>query len=46
MKKVLLVLVIVLFVPFITQVNILQILKLKTFDALVSELQPSDYFTI
>jgi adenylate cyclase len=46
MKKVLLVLVIVLFVPFITQVNILQILKLKTFDALVSEQQPSDYFTI
>ena len=46
MKKVLLVLVIVLFVPFITQVNILQILKLKTFDALVSEQQPSNYFTI
>ena len=46
MKKVLLVLVIVLFVPFITQVNILQILKLKTFDALVPEQQPSDYFTI
>jgi len=46
MKKVLLVLVIVLFVPFITQVNILQILKLKTFDALVSEQKPSDYFTI
>ena len=46
MKKVLLVLVIVLFVPFITQVNILQILKLKTFDALVSKQQPSDYFTI
>ena len=46
MKKVLLVLVIVLFIPFITQVNILQILKLKTFDALVPEQQPSDYFTI
>jgi len=46
MKKVLLVLVIVLFVPFITQVNILQILKLKTFDALVPEQKPSDYFTI
>ncbi len=46
MKKVLLVLVIVLFVPFITQINILQILKLKTFDALVPEQQPSDYFTI
>ena len=46
MKKVLLVLVIVLFVPFITQVNILQILKLKTFDALVPEQQPSNYFTI
>jgi len=45
-KKVLLVLVIVLFIPFITQINILQILKLKTFDALVSEQQPSDYFTI
>lgn len=46
MKKVLLVLVIVLFIPFITQVNILQILKLKTFDALVPEQQPSNYFTI
>jgi adenylate cyclase len=46
MKKVLLVLVIVLFIPFITQINILQILKLKTFDALVPEQEPSDYFTI
>ena len=46
MKKVLLVLVIVLFIPFIAQINILQILKLKTFDALVPEQQPSDYFTI
>lgn len=46
MKKVLLVLVIVLFIPFITQVNILQILKLKTFDALVPEQKASDYFTI
>ena len=46
MKKVLLVLVIVLFIPFITQINILQVLKLKTFDALVPEQEPSDYFTI
>ena len=46
MKKVLLVLVIVLFIPFITQVNILQMLKLKTFDALVPEQKASDYFTI
>ncbi len=46
MKKVLLVLVIVLFVPFITQVNILQILKFKTFDALVPEQKASDYCTI
>ena len=46
MKKVLLILVIVLFIPFITQINILQVLKLKTFDALVSEQEPSDYFTI
>jgi adenylate cyclase len=46
MKKILLVLVIVLFIPFITQINILQVLKLKTFDALVPEQEPSDYFTI
>ena len=46
MKKILLVLVIVLFIPFITQINILQALKLKTFDALVPEQEPSDYFTI
>ena len=46
MKKVLLVLVIVLSLPFVMQVNILEILKLKTFDALVPEQQPSDYFTI
>ena len=46
MKKILLVLVIVLFIPFITQINILQVLKLKTFDALVPEQKPSDYFTI
>ena len=46
MKKILLVLVIVLFIPFIMQINILQVLKLKTFDALVPEQEPSDYFTI
>jgi adenylate cyclase len=46
MKKILLVLVILLFIPFITQINILQVLKLKTFDALVPEQEPSDYFTI
>ena len=46
MKKVLLVLVIVLSLPFVMQVNILEILKLKTFDALVPEQEPSGYFTI
>ena len=46
MKKILLVLVIVLFIPFITQVNILQIIKLKTFDAFVTKQEPSEYFTI
>jgi CHASE2 domain-containing sensor protein len=45
-KKVLLVLVIVLSLPFVMQVNILEILKLKTFDALVPEQEPSGYFTI
>ena len=46
MKKVLLVLVIFLSLPFVMQVNILEILKLKTFDALVPEQEPSGYFTI
>ena len=46
MKKILLVLVIVLFIPFITQVNILQIIKLKTFDVFVTKQEPSEYFTI
>ena len=42
----LLILLIVFFIPVTFQVELLEVLKLKTFDALVSEQQPSGNFTI
>ena len=47
MKKLQYLFLLVIFsLPFLYQVKPIEILKLKTFDALVSEKKPSDYFTI
>ena len=47
MKKLQYLLLLVIFsLPFLYQVKPIEILKLKTFDALVPEKKPSDYFTI
>ena len=42
----LLVLLVILVSPFVNNLTPLEILKLKTFDALVEDKQPSDYFSI
>ena len=47
MKKLQYLLLLVIFsLPFLYQIKPIEILKLKTFDALVPEKKPSDYFTI
>ena len=47
MKKLQYLFLLVIFsLPFLYQVKPIEILKLKTFDALVPEKKPSDYFTI
>ena len=47
MKKLIFIFLLFIFVvPLLNQVNILETLKLKTFDALVPTQQPSGHFTI
>ncbi len=46
MKKIILPLILILLLPFIFNVSFIEILKLKTFDALVKKQEPSGNFVI